>query len=1030
MPLDDIMALPLDQLTAGVSEVAVASPSPMPESDDDENHEPEPMKGYAMLKFGDAKYFMQTTSIIVGRDMRAYREIQLQHEREMTLLNPFQSVLNAVDNLGEQPIELSTEPLPPVGDAKPDSNQPTETNNATNVTDEERQTKLEEDETEEQALLATANEVIDDSHYLIQTDDLVIKSWEEYGTPDCPFLAIHQPKIHQLPFLSGSNISRKHAKIEYNPDTEHFELWVFGKNGAFVNRKYVPPGECYALRDGVHIQLASVEFEFILPDGEEEERDPDSVSGRMSFAFEGVNLSEVSEDSGDMHPHAYDSFHYNVYSTHTESGSDDSSGQSDDDESDEDEEDDDGQEEESEVDQDSEEMAVDSTRLKIQLKANSKKRKDLKKSMKSHSRHKHHGKPDLKHKHGTASKKPMKSTEKEEKVSSKAAITKLKTKVDPTEEKDDQKAKGDKEEPVQRIARDEPLQNGEGVEIAGLPLGMVIPARRKGPGRPPKDGVMSKRERSQLLRAWKEQEKAKKLGLDPSKIVIPEPKKPTRPRKNSKGEDVTEDGEAGIKDGDDQDRKKPARPPRSPSPQMREEDYTEEQLGRPAGNYVMFIYDAVTASAEKKLNLQQIYSAIERKYPYFKFRVNTPGWQSSVRHNLGQHPAFEKVEKDGKGYLWGIKEGVPIDRERKKRSPPPPVYPPPGQSYAPNTYQHQHPQHVMPGQMPPPGNSNQSAGYGVNHGVGRPIATPQRTSSGLVPSTIAQSSTGTRPQSYSSPYSTPGSRPSSSSAQTHYQSTTAMPRNQSLNQQHNSTITRPTTQSSGPITYQRPSDDVIDVFKTVFKKSLPSKGGPIDMDTAEKIVNNAVKRVLEPETMRDVPMLDREQSVVDAFRSCLERSQAPPRSVAAPTSFSTTPRPGVNGSSGLRVSTSLSNSSSSSPIPRPNGSTVDSVSNSNTHNSAASIRPQSSKLAIPSGATVTVKPASGSAVAVTTAINGGAALLNASERVESPKPPAVEAITPPDTSQKRGIDSVADAEESAAKKVILKDAVASLLGKK
>jgi hypothetical protein len=270
-----------------------------------------------------------------------------------------------------------------------------------------------------------------------------------------------------------------------------------------------------------------------------------------------------------------------------------------------------------------------------------------------------------------------------------------------------------------------------------------------------------------------------------------------------------------------------------------------------------------------------------------------------------------------------------------------------------------------------------------------------------------------------------------------------MSRNQQPNQSHNSAIARSSTQAtSGIITYQRPSDDVIDVFKTVFKKSLPSKGGPIDMDTAEKIVNNAVKRVLEPESMRDVPMLDREQSVVDAFRSCLERSQAPPRSVAAPTTFSTTSKPGVNGSSSLRVSTPLSSASSGSTLPRPNGPNVDVAANNNTPNPATLNRQQIPNAAISSGPLATFggnapSPSSGSAKlassstgSVPTTVNGGKAVISTPETAESPKPPAVEAITPPDTTQKRGIDSVTDAEESTAKKIIVKDKVTSLLSKR
>ncbi|KAI5795231.1 fork head domain-containing protein, partial [Geopyxis carbonaria] len=77
---------------------------------------------------------------------------------------------------------------------------------------------------------------------------------------------------------------------------------------------------------------------------------------------------------------------------------------------------------------------------------------------------------------------------------------------------------------------------------------------------------------------------------------------------------------------------------------------------KPNHSYVVMCHEAIVASEEKALSLPQIYRAIERKYPYYKFRVTTNGWQSSVRHNLGQNKAFRKVERAGKGWMWGVVE--------------------------------------------------------------------------------------------------------------------------------------------------------------------------------------------------------------------------------------------------------------------------------------------------------------------------------------------------------------------------------------
>lgn len=130
-------------------------------------------------------------------------------------------------------------------------------------------------------------------------------------------------------------------------------------------------------------------------------------------------------------------------------------------------------------------------------------------------------------------------------------------------------------------------------------------------------------------------------------------------------------------------KEKPPVRKRTPSPEILESDYPPEALLKPAASYVILIHEAITKSEETALTLPQIYKAIERKYPYFKLRVTTNGWQSSVRHNLGAHKAFCKVTRSGKGWMWGINEGVSIEKEKNKAniaaSRPPAYQPPPPQ---------------------------------------------------------------------------------------------------------------------------------------------------------------------------------------------------------------------------------------------------------------------------------------------------------------------------------------------------------------
>ena len=107
---------------------------------------------------------------------------------------------------------------------------------------------------------------------------------------------------------------------------------------------------------------------------------------------------------------------------------------------------------------------------------------------------------------------------------------------------------------------------------------------------------------------------------------------------------------------------------------MKETDYTDEQLQRPNANYVILIHEAIKDSKSGEMNLQQIYHAIERRYPFYRFKVSTTGWQSSVRHNLQQNEAFIKVRREGKGYVWGVNPNVTVEKEKRKRVTPPPQH--------------------------------------------------------------------------------------------------------------------------------------------------------------------------------------------------------------------------------------------------------------------------------------------------------------------------------------------------------------------
>lgn len=95
---------------------------------------------------------------------------------------------------------------------------------------------------------------------------------------------------------------------------------------------------------------------------------------------------------------------------------------------------------------------------------------------------------------------------------------------------------------------------------------------------------------------------------------------------------------------------------------------------KPFYPYSTLIRYAIKGSPNQKLLLEDIYYAIESRFPYFRTAPN--GWKNSVRHNLSLNPCFEKVPRPltdrGKGSYWTVNENVDprtgVHRIRKKKS--------------------------------------------------------------------------------------------------------------------------------------------------------------------------------------------------------------------------------------------------------------------------------------------------------------------------------------------------------------------------
>ncbi|EME46200.1 hypothetical protein DOTSEDRAFT_98485, partial [Dothistroma septosporum NZE10] len=79
-----------------------------------------------------------------------------------------------------------------------------------------------------------------------------------------------------------------------------------------------------------------------------------------------------------------------------------------------------------------------------------------------------------------------------------------------------------------------------------------------------------------------------------------------------------------------------------------------EDLKKPSMTYIYIIDEILSSIEGGQADLQTIYDKIQKRWPYYKYRVGSIGWQSSVRHNLLSCERFVDAGKSGKGKFWRI----------------------------------------------------------------------------------------------------------------------------------------------------------------------------------------------------------------------------------------------------------------------------------------------------------------------------------------------------------------------------------------
>jgi forkhead-containing protein/FHA domain-containing protein len=598
------------------------------------------LESFARIEFADSVFQMTTYAVIIGRDQRA----MMQAKRDEKRAEEYRLKAEQNERMG----------LPPPSPTRPDRGKfsksyvseeggmlgPESDSDDTGRPKKRRKTtstgssQKEPDESQEN--------LISNRQYISHTPGAAAVDLESLrpSPHHVPIIGIHSPG----PDIAHKTkaISREHLRIQFNKEKNVFEAIPLHKNGFFVGDIHHKL-DTVVLKSGDYLQIKDVDFKFFIngvPEGktgaedeaEEKRKAAKKIGGgkEMSFEFEGSHgngdIVETSSSSSALSPPAI---------------SDEEMSEP----------------EEAEEAEEPEEPEDDMLELEMELEM------ELEQDQEQERAREREREREQKREQAAAVAAPASEPRPPPPSIPLPLPLPLPLPTQPSVEV-----------PPEVAVKGEP-----GLEHLLDPMMPIIPKKR-GPGRPPKNGIMSKRE--QRLLKKQQQEMAKKTLPQPPPGEPPIKRKVGRPRKHPLPEDgdrpekrkykprkPKEDGEGSDAERRAKEKKDKKSRPKSPPLELKIEDYTEEQLQKPNKNYGVLIDETLTAAhAEGRLEgltLKQIYKRITLKYPWFYFHTETKGWESSVRHNLIGNEAFKKDETTG---LWSRVPGVELDAGKKRKA--------------------------------------------------------------------------------------------------------------------------------------------------------------------------------------------------------------------------------------------------------------------------------------------------------------------------------------------------------------------------
>lgn len=666
------------------------------DADNDGEAPRESQQGYAKVYFPDGDYVFTTTTVVFGRNLERQRQIrrsQKQAQRARKALDTYRKEPSQPSQPGDgdqhgDPSEsgqsLEGRPAPPsnfseqggpVWYALPSENE-------ANL----RRSKLRRRVSHLTKSSSTGSVAPASLHAGV--NPYVPQFFETENAHTYAYVPIHTGIPEDI-----NKISKDHLKFQYNFESECWELHVNG-NRAIVNELLFEKGTTVALGHNDEIMIASLVMTFKLPDnGRAASRGASPSIGTFSEAAREEWTPEDS--SGSERARVASTSPARRLSNAIQSGESES-------------------EEDNEDEDDVPEASTSKPKravLKLKAKAGGKKKPIS---------------PKLKRK-SQAQKSPKRESSSEELPAP-----------------SNKKAQKQPEKKPKGAGKTIP---GAGVDVAKAedpPAGAAAegdtlvnePPRRSGPGRPPKDGNVSKRDKSLAQKLQKECEKRGERVPDfPEAVDIvrrEQKEKAQRAKAIQNGEleegqeirpsievdtngagpstlsnDVNQDGESSA--ATKRTSPKARRPTRAMSPVKPLAECTEEDLKKPEGTYLTFLDTILSEHSTGVADLQEIYELFMKKWPFFKYKIEGSGWQSSIRHNLLQNARFVSAGKSGKGKLWSINHDVPMEKEKRKEKPQQQK-----NQMGNGQYGARHPQHAQygPGYGQPPPNGQPPMGPG------------------------------------------------------------------------------------------------------------------------------------------------------------------------------------------------------------------------------------------------------------------------------------------------------------------------------